>query len=68
MVSCMVSCLDMVMMVSYLVVNVVNIGCDLITLNNIYNFIICLMLYHGGHNFPLDKCRHLLSQVVLLEN
>jgi hypothetical protein len=69
MVSCMTSCLDMVLLFPLWVLNMMGIWCNLIMYNNTPNFIFYLL---GDtmviHNFLLDKCHHLLSQVVLLEN
>jgi hypothetical protein len=39
-------------MVSYLVVNVINIGFDLITLLNNNKLLFCLVIPWGGHNCP----------------
>jgi hypothetical protein len=41
--------------------------CNLIMYHNTLNFYLFLRNTMVGHNFPLDKCHHLLSQVVLLE-
>jgi hypothetical protein len=42
--------------------------CNLIMHHNTLNFTFLLGDTMVGHNFLLDKCHHLLSQVVLLEN
>jgi hypothetical protein len=41
--------------------------CNLIINHNTLNSCLLLSCTMVGHNFPLDKCCHLLSQVVLLE-